>query len=80
MSRRSYGTGQLYVMRGRWFGRWRTSDGRRLNRLMGPAREPGTASGLTRKDAERLFRKARDAEELAPRPLLAGAGHGRAGV
>lgn len=72
MSRRSYGTGQLYVMRGRWFGRWRTSDGRRLNRLMGPAREPGTASGLTRKDAERLFRKARDAEELAPRPLLAG--------
>ena len=28
-ARRSYGTGRLYVKHGAWYGRWRTSDGRR---------------------------------------------------
>ncbi len=71
MSKRSYGTGQLYVKQGSWYGRWRTSDGRRLNRRLGPVRETGGAAGLTRREAERVFRKAREAEETKPRPVVA---------
>jgi integrase len=71
MSKRSYGTGQLYVKQGSWYGRWRTSDGRRLNRSLGPVRETGGATGLTRREAERVFRKARDAEETKPLPVVA---------
>jgi integrase len=71
MAKRSYGTGQLYVKQGAWYGRWRTSDGRRLNRRLGPVREPGSAEGLTRSEAERVFRKAREAEEATPRPQVA---------
>jgi integrase len=71
MPKRSYGTGQVYLKWGAWYGRWRTSEGRRLNRRLGPAREPGTSTGLTRREVERLFRKVRDAEEAAPRPVLA---------
>jgi integrase len=71
MPKRSYGTGQVYLKWGAWYGRWRTSDGRRLNRRLGPARVPGTSTGLTRREVERLFRKVRDAEEAAPRPVLA---------
>ncbi len=67
MAKRSYGTGQLYVKQGAWFGRWRTTDGRRLNRRLGPVREPGAANGLTRSEVERVFRKVREAEEVAPR-------------
>ena len=69
MAKRSYGTGQLYVKQGAWFGRWRTSDGRRLNRRLGPVREPGGANGLTRHEVERVFRKVREAEEATPRPV-----------
>ena len=71
MAKRSYGTGQLYVKQGAWYGRWRTSDGRRLNRRLGPVREPGSTAGLTRPEAERVFRKIREAEEANPRPLVA---------
>jgi integrase len=71
MPKRSYGTGQVYLKWGAWYGRWRTTDGRRLNRRLGPAREPGTATGLTRREVERLFRKVREAEDVAPRPVLA---------
>ncbi|MHB8492593.1 MAG: phage integrase central domain-containing protein, partial [Solirubrobacteraceae bacterium] len=68
MAKRSYGTGQLHVKQGAWYGRWRTSDGRRLNRRLGPVREPGSAAGLTRAEAEREFRRMQEAEEGAPRP------------
>lgn len=71
MPKRSYGTGHLYVKGGAWYGRWRTSDARHLNRRLGPAREPGTSTGLTRREVERLFRKVRAAEEVAPRPIVA---------
>ena len=71
MAKRSYGTGQLYTKQGAWYGRWRTSDGRRLNRRLGLAREPGSATGLTHREVERVFRKAREAEEATPRPLTA---------
>ena len=71
MAKRSYGTGQLYTKQGAWYGRWRTSDGRRLNRRLGPVREPGGATGLTRPEVERVFRKVREAEEANPRPPVA---------
>jgi integrase len=69
--KRSYGTGQLYVKQGSWYGRWRTSGGRRLNRRLGRARTASAAGGLTRAEAERAFRKAREREEVAPRPVVA---------
>jgi integrase len=56
------------VKHGAWYGRWRTADGRRLNRRLGPVRAPGTSGGLTRREAERAFRKAIDEEERRPRP------------
>lgn len=64
--KRGYGTGQLYVHNDKYYGRWRTPDGRKLNRLVGPLRAPGTADGLTRAEAERAFRKLQDAEEQRP--------------
>jgi integrase len=70
-NRRSYGTGQLYVKQGAWYGRWRTSDGRRLNRRLGPVRQVGAADGLTRQEVERVFRRVREADEVEPRPQLA---------
>ena len=70
MAKRSYGTGQLYIKQGAWFGRWRTSDGRRLNRRLGPARERGTATGLTRSEVERIFRKVREDEDANPQPQI----------
>ena len=38
----TYGTGQLYKKHGAYYGRWRTSDGRKLNRRIGAVRPPGT--------------------------------------
>ncbi len=64
--RRAYGTGQLTRKHGAWYGRWRTSDGRRLNRRIGPVRSAGEADGLTRRDAERMFRKLQEQEERKP--------------
>src|SRR5689334_10655907 len=64
--RRAYGTGQLYAKHGSWYGRWRTSDGRRLNRRLGPIRRTGEADGLTRREAERAFRRLQDEEERHP--------------
>jgi integrase len=66
--KRSYGTGQLYEKSGSYYGRWRTSAGRRLNRKVGPVRTPGESDGLTRLQAEREFRRMQEAEEHAPRP------------
>ncbi len=65
-SKRSYGTGQLYEASGSYYGRWRTADGRKLNRRVGRVRAPGSTAGLTRAQAERAFRKMQDAEELTP--------------
>lgn len=62
-AKRSYGTGQLFQKHGSYYGRWRTSDGRKLNRKIGPVRPVGTSDGLTRSQAERAFRQLQDAEE-----------------
>jgi hypothetical protein len=61
--KRSYGTGRLYIKHGAYYGRWRTSDGRRLNRRIGGVRTPGERDGLTAKEAERRFQRLQDAEE-----------------
>lgn len=66
--RRAYGSGQLYVKHGAYFGRWRTLDGRRLNRRIGEVREAGSSEGLTKTQAERAFRKLQEDEERRPRP------------
>jgi integrase len=67
VARRSYGTGHLHEKHGAWYGRWRTSDGRRLNRRVGEARVPGESDGMTRAMAEREFRRIQQAEERSPR-------------
>ena len=72
-AKRGYGTGQLYLKHGAYYGRWRTSDGRRLNRRLGPVREVGNSDGLTRAEAERAFRREQDREEQQPRPATVAA-------
>ena len=47
-SKRSYGTGQIYEKHGAYYGRWRTSDDRKLRRKVGSVRNPGASNGLTR--------------------------------
>jgi integrase len=66
--KRTYGTGHLYEKSGAFYGRWRTGDGRLLNRRVGRIRTQGTTDGLTRAQAERYFRKLQEEEELNPRP------------
>lgn len=68
--KRSYGTGRLYEKHGAYYGRWWTSDGRRLNRRIGAVRTPSLADGLTRVEAERRFRIVQDQEEKRPRPAV----------
>jgi integrase len=70
VGRRDYGTGHIYEKSGSYYGRWRTNSGHQLNRKIGPIRTPGKADGLTRSQAERLFRRMQDEEERAPRPVL----------
>jgi hypothetical protein len=71
-ARRAYGTGQLHEKHGAWYGRWRTGDGRRLNRRLGSVRSTGEADGLTRREAEREFRRLQEQEERNPTPRAAG--------
>jgi hypothetical protein len=44
--KRQYGTGRLYVKSGSYYGRWRTPDGRYLNRRIGKVRSRGEKEGL----------------------------------
>jgi hypothetical protein len=53
---RTYGTGGIHEKHGSYYGRWRTLDGRQLNRLIGPVRTAGAKTGLTRSQAEAAFR------------------------
>jgi integrase len=66
--KRSHGTGHLYEKWGSYYGRWRTSDGRLLNRKIGKVRSVGERDGLTRTQAERGFRRIQEEEEQTPRP------------
>lgn len=65
-TRRSYGTGSLFVYRGAWYGQWRVG-GRVVKRRIGAMREPGSRDGLTRKQAEsRLRRLIDEVRHVAP--------------
>jgi integrase len=57
MGKRAYGTGTLYEKDGVWWGRWRTMNGRRPHRKIGPARTSGAREGLTKKQAEQALRE-----------------------
>lgn len=52
VGKRAYGTGSLYIKAGCWYGRWRTSGGRRHARKIGETRK------LTKKQAEAKLREA----------------------
>jgi hypothetical protein len=59
MSRRSYrprGTGELFTKGNTWYGRWYVR-GRPAKRSLGPVREPGSRTGLTRTMAEAKLRE-----------------------
>jgi integrase len=62
MARRTYGTGSLQVVGRSWVGAWYGPDGRRVKRTVGPARTAGERDGLTRPQAEREFRRIREAQ------------------
>jgi integrase len=68
--KRPHGTGTLYVKWGSFYGRWTTSDGRRVNRRIGKVRVRGESDGLTRAQAERGLRRLIEAESLRPRPSV----------
>jgi integrase len=63
-ARRPYGTGTLYIKASNWYGRWRIA-GRKVNRKLGPVRQPGTRDGLTRAQAERELRRRMEQEHVA---------------
>jgi integrase len=64
-TRRSYGTGSLFVYRGAWYGQWRVG-GRVVKRKVGAKREPGGRDGMTRTQAERRLRQLMDEVRHAP--------------
>src|SRR4051812_7720710 len=67
---RSYGTGRLYIKSGAYYGRWRTPDGRYLNRRIGKIRQRGARDGVTRTEAERAMRQLMDAEARRRSPEI----------
>lgn len=74
MTRRSYGTGTLYVRtdgRGRetWYGRW-YSGGERIKRAIGPKRPAGSREGLTQAQAERELQRRIETERAATRSRM----------
>jgi integrase len=64
--RRAYGTGKLIVRGSSWLGAW-YEDGRRIQRKVGDVQIPGVRDGLTKTQAEREFRRMREAER-SPEP------------
>ena len=75
MARRTPGTGHLWEQNGVYYGRWRASDGRNLNRRIGPKRRPGSSDGLTKTQAERKLRSMQEEEERRPTPARDDARH-----
>lgn len=51
--KRNYGTGGLRQIGGSWYGTWRDSDGRKIQRKVGAVRTAGRADGITKPDAEK---------------------------
>lgn len=65
-SKRQYGTGQLYVQGQNYYGRWRSSDGAKRNRKVGPVRKPSSSDGLTKTQAEKRLQQMIDADATTP--------------
>lgn len=55
MAKRAYGTGSLRVKHGAWYGSWRTADGKRTTRKIGPLRKG--RDGLSKTQAEGVLRE-----------------------
>lgn len=55
VAKRSYGTGALRVKHGAWYGSWRTGDGTRTTRKLGPIRKG--REGLSKTQAEAVLRE-----------------------
>ena len=55
-NRRSYGSGSITIRNGAYYGKWR-AGGQQIKRKLGPVRQPGTRSGLTKAQAEGQLRK-----------------------
>jgi integrase len=66
---RQHGTGRIYVKWGAFYGRWRTPDGRYVNRRLGKVRERGSQEGISRREAERALRKLMEGD-VEPRPTV----------
>ncbi|HEY4347069.1 MAG TPA: hypothetical protein VGM80_05725 [Gaiellaceae bacterium] len=66
--KRTYGSGHLYVKSGAYYVRWRTPDGRHLNRRVGKVRTRGERDGLTRAEAERAARRLVELDTARPAP------------
>jgi integrase len=54
-SKRAYGTGRIFVKHGAWYGSWRTPDGKRTTRKLGPVRQG--REGLSKTQAEAALRE-----------------------
>ena len=67
MARRAYGTGTLRVVGRSWIGSWYGPDGRRVQRKVGDVRTEGRADGLTKAQAEQVFRRMRELDAPARR-------------
>jgi integrase len=66
--KRQHGAGDLYVKWSSYYGRFRTPDGRRVNRRLGPIRRRGSADGLTKSQAEAALRRLIEVESNRPPP------------
>jgi hypothetical protein len=60
--RRQHGTGRIYLKWGAFYGRWRTLDGRYVNRRLGKIRERGSQEGISRREGERMLRRLMETE------------------
>jgi hypothetical protein len=66
--KRPNGAGHLYTKAGNYYSRWITRGGGHANRKIGPVRRPGSASGLTRAQAERELQQLMAVAEAVPDP------------
>jgi len=53
-TRRAYGTGSIRVKHGAWYGSWRTPDGNRRTKKLGPVKKG--RDGLSKREAEDVMR------------------------
>jgi integrase len=67
---RTYGSGRLYIKSGSYYARWRTPDGRYVNRKIGRVRAPGEKDGVTRPASERAVRRMVELESLRRTPAI----------